>query len=112
GGPPGCEGGARLMDDAELTDLRHFVESEVGPRAEEMDRSESFSPQLHRRLAEEGYFGWWAPAGGGGRAVRSSGRLHAEVGRFCSSTRAVLCVHQMCATALARWGSGGLRRQW
>jgi glutaryl-CoA dehydrogenase (non-decarboxylating) len=94
-----------------MNDARHFVESEIIPHADRFDAEGKLPRALIDAMAARGWLGASiAPAfGGGGWDPLALGRLHAEVGRGCASTRSLLTVQTMVATALQRWASESLR---
>lgn len=95
-------------------DLKTFINTEVGPVAEAADQSEIMPSRLIEACGRVGLWGWNLAEryDGGGRSVLECGRLHEEIGRHCSSLRALLTVHQMVGNAIQRWGTEAQKQQW
>lgn len=95
-------------------DFARFAAEVVGPRAGETDRAPGLAPELIREVAATGLLGAMIPADYGGLALDAPafGRACAEVGSWCTATRALLTVQNMVAGAIARWGTREQRRRW
>ncbi|MET9749127.1 acyl-CoA dehydrogenase family protein [Streptomyces ardesiacus] len=94
-----------LADPAE--EVRHFVDDEIVPHADEWDRAERIPRELLGRISELGLWAPFLPPEHGGSAMPWThvGRVHEEVGRGCSSVRSLLTVHTMVAGTVQRWGT-------
>lgn len=95
-------------------EVGRFVDDEVAPRANEIDRTERMPEQVLDRVAE---LGLWAPflppeSGGTGMDMVTFGQVHEEIGRGCSSLRSLLTVHSMVSASVDRWGSDAQRERW
>jgi glutaryl-CoA dehydrogenase (non-decarboxylating) len=96
-----------------MSAIREFVEAELRPRADEYDAAGALPRELIAQLSRNGWLGaalsprW----GGGGWDALAVGRLHAEVGRACGSTRSLFTVQTMVGLALERWGRDGLKQR-
>jgi alkylation response protein AidB-like acyl-CoA dehydrogenase len=90
-----------------------FVNDEVIPYASENDRLERVNPTIIERLKAMGYLGCMLPRdhGGTGYDQITIGVLNEELGRGCSSVRALLTVHGMTALAIWRWGTDEQRKE-
>ena len=86
--------------------FRAFVQSEIIPYAGEYDRNEYLPTELIEKVSQNGYLGATISKkyGGLGYDMITLGLLNEEVGRGCSSTRALLTVHGMVALAIEKWG--------
>jgi alkylation response protein AidB-like acyl-CoA dehydrogenase len=95
-------------------ETRAFVEEHVAPVAAAIDREERLPSALVSELARRGYLGSLIDPSRGGRGLDlvSYGLVHHELGRVCSSTRALLTVHDMVAIAIERLGSAAARSTW
>jgi alkylation response protein AidB-like acyl-CoA dehydrogenase len=93
---------------------RAFAEGWVAPGAAQRDRDERIDGDTLRAMTEAGLWAGTIPAEHGGFGLDSLtvGEVHAEIGRFCSSVRALLTVHQMVGWAIDRWGSAEQRSCW
>lgn len=91
-----------------------FVDQQIMPLAEQIDRDERLPAELIAAMAREGYLGAVVPTAFGGSALDmiSYGLLAEQLGRGSSSVNALLTVHSMCAFAIARWGSAAQKERW
>lgn len=98
-----------------LQKLRDVVAREVAPHAALWDREQALPRELPGALARAGLVAVLPPCKppeGAGLDWATYGSLQAEVGRFCTSTRAVLTVQEMVAAALGRCGTREQRERW
>lgn len=97
-----------------LEELRPFVDAVIAPGAAEADEAQMLTPSLLAALSSQRLWGWNIAGrfGGTERTTADCGRLHEEIGRKCSSLRALLTVHQMVAGAIGRWGSETQKEAW
>jgi alkylation response protein AidB-like acyl-CoA dehydrogenase len=98
-----------------VASARAFAEETLRPRAGEFDQQECVPRDVLHELAERGLLGAILPRefGGGGLDPLSYGLLTAEIGKGCSSTRALLTVHaSLVGETLARMGSSDQKRRW
>ncbi|WCT58038.1 acyl-CoA dehydrogenase family protein [Paenibacillus kyungheensis] len=95
-------------------ECRLFVDREVMPLANQMDRQENTSEELIARVAEQGYLGAVVPSiyGGSELDYMSLGLMHEQIGRGCSSIRSLLTVHGMVTLAIRKWGTEQQKQQW
>ncbi|MBP6876200.1 MAG: acyl-CoA dehydrogenase family protein [Candidatus Eisenbacteria bacterium] len=100
--------------DSCLPEWMDWIRREIAPHAGEWDAAGHLPQDLPLRLAEAGLLALAIPAEYGGRECDplTYGRVHAELGAACASTRALLTVHDMVASAIARWGDEVARRRW
>ena len=91
-----------------------FAVRKVAPQAGRIDREESLPAELVSEMAGSGFLGSFLPSEWGGQALDmvDYGILHEEIGRFCSSTRSLLTVHDMVAHAILKYGSREQRSRW
>ena len=87
--------------------IRQFVYSEIAPVAGDHDINGSISRDLINKIAGQGYLGSMIKKeyAGTGYDNLSIALLNEEIGKACSSVRALLTVHGMVALAIMRWGS-------
>lgn len=92
--------------------FRAFAEAEILPRAQAIDRDESFPEELIRSIAAAGYLAPWLPEEAGGRDLDfvTTGLLHEEFGYACTSARSLLTGHGMVTQAVARCGTAEQKR--
>ncbi|MDY6950344.1 MAG: acyl-CoA dehydrogenase family protein [Thermodesulfobacteriota bacterium] len=94
--------------------FRAFVKEEILPHAGSHDQEERIPSDLIRRLGREGYLGATLPAEYGGRGMDmiTFGLLNEELGRGCSSVRALVMLQNMIGLTLLRWGSKDQKGLW
>ena len=90
--------------DSCLPEWMDWIRREIAPHAGEWDAAGHLPQDLPLRLAEAGLLALAIPAEYGGRECDplTYGRVHAELGAACASTRALLTVHDMVASAISR----------
>lgn len=94
--------------------FRAFVDREIVPHADRIDREEKTPPEIISKIAQNGYLGAALPKewGGVGMDAIAFGLLSEEIGRGCSSIRCLLTVHSMVAHAILKWGSKFQKEHW
>lgn len=87
--------------------FRRFAQEQIAPFAAESDRNEWLSEEIMDKIRRSGYLGSMISEeyGGKGWDPITLGLLNEEVGRVCSSTRAMFTVHGMVAIAIERFGT-------
>jgi alkylation response protein AidB-like acyl-CoA dehydrogenase len=93
---------------------RRFTDDHIVPAAERFDREGRIPDQFLRLMSQAGLWAPFLPAAVGGADLPFTelGRVHAEVGRGCSSIRSMLTVHTMVAWTVNRWGTDEQRARW
>ncbi|MDY6838552.1 MAG: acyl-CoA dehydrogenase family protein [Thermodesulfobacteriota bacterium] len=94
--------------------FRAVVSKEIVPHADEYDRQERVPFDLIKRLGREGYLGATLPTEYGGRAMDmiTYGLLNEELGRGCSSVRALVMLQNMIGQTILRWGNRDQKGFW
>ncbi len=94
--------------------FRAFVDKEIVPVADRLDREQAVGAPLIQKLARQGYLGAVIPGDGGGREMDplTFGLLQEEFGRGSASLQSLLTVNGMVAHALVRWGTGEQKGRW
>lgn len=94
--------------------FRMFAEEEIAPFAAESDNNEWLSEEITDRVGNSGYLGSMIPEdyGGKGWSPITLGLLNEEVGKVCSSTRAMFTVHGMVAIAIERFGTNEQKKKY
>lgn len=101
--------------EALIASAREFTAAVLRPRAGEFDAAGAVPAEVLREMAERGFLGAILPAeyGGGGIDALAYGRLTHELGKGCSSARALLTVHtSLVGETLARLGTLEQKQQW
>jgi len=95
--------------------FRAFVDAEIRPIANEMDREEAFAESLIQRMAQEGFLGATIDTAYGGKGWDqiTFGLMNEEIGRGCSSARSLVTVHlALVAETIQRWGTPEQKEEW
>lgn len=93
---------------------RRFTDDHIQPAAERFDREGRIPDEFLGLMSRAGLWAPFLPTAVGGADVPFTelGRVHAEVGRGCSSIRSLLTVHTMVAWTVNRWGTDEQRARW
>lgn len=97
-----------------LEEVKRFADSEIRPFAAEFDEKERIPRELIARMAERGYLGACFPKKYGGLELDpiEYGQFTEEIGKACSSTRALLTVHSsLVGQTLLRWGTDTQKKE-
>ncbi|MFW6076904.1 MAG: acyl-CoA dehydrogenase family protein, partial [Hyphomicrobiales bacterium] len=94
--------------------VRDFAESEVRPRAEELDETEAYPEDIYRRLAELGLLGITVPVefGGAGADCRSYAVVMEELSRGYSSVADQCGLVELLGTLLTEHGTPAQRERY
>jgi len=95
-------------------DARRFVDKEIVPFADESDANETLTDNVINKMKSSGYLGSMIPGEYGGMELDNVtlGILNEEVGRGCSSVRAILTVHGMVALGILKWGTDQQKKEY
>ena len=97
-----------------MKETRAFIQAELLPHADRFDAEGALPRVFIAKLANKGWLGaalstrW----GGGDQDALTWGRLHADVGRACGSTRSLLTVQTLVGLALERWAPEPLKARY
>ncbi len=100
----------KIVDEA-----RTFSDSEIRPFSTQFEIDEAIPRDLINKMAEKGYLAATFPEEFGGLGLDPVyyGLLSEEIGKACSSTRALLTVHtSLVAEAILRWGNPEQKERW
>jgi len=107
------------MDDTSqqkiVDEAGEFAEKEIQPFAAQFEIDEAVPRALINKMAEKGYLAATFPEtlGGLGMDPVYYGLLSEEIGKACSSTRALLTVHtSLVGEAILRWGNPEQKERW
>lgn len=107
------------MDDTSqqkiVDEAGEFAEKEIQPFAAQFEIDEAVPRDLINKMAEKGYLAATFPEtlGGLGMDPVYYGLLSEEIGKACSSTRALLTVHtSLVGEAILRWGNPEQKERW
>lgn len=102
--------GQKIVDEA-----KEFAEQEIQPFAAQFEIDEAVPRDLINKMAEKGYLAATFPEAFGGLGLDPVyyGLLSEEIGKACSSTRALLTVHtSLVGEAILRWGNPEQKERW
>jgi butyryl-CoA dehydrogenase len=95
--------------------VRRFAETELLPRAREIDESAEFPRDLLPKMAQLGLLGMAVPEEFGGMELDALSATMAieEIGRCCGSTGLSLAAHMgLGCFPIARWGTTAQKERW
>ncbi len=94
--------------------VRRFADDVIRPRADSLDREESFPADIYRQMAELGLFGITAPSdmGGAGLDVQAYAIVMEELSRGYSSIADQCGLVELAVTLLVRHGTEAQRATW
>jgi alkylation response protein AidB-like acyl-CoA dehydrogenase len=94
--------------------VRRFADDVIRPRADSLDREESFPADIYRHMAELGLFGITAPSdmGGAGLDVQAYAIVMEELSRGYSSIADQCGLVELAVTLLVRHGTEAQRATW
>lgn len=94
--------------------VRRFSDEVVRPRAEQLDRDESYPADIYEKMGELGLFGIAVPekAGGAGLGVLAYALVMEELGRGYSSVADQCGLVELLGGLLANYGSQGQVDKW
>lgn len=95
--------------------VREFAESEIGPRAEEIDASDEFPSDLFRRMGQVGLLGLPFPTqyGGSGADYHSMVIALEEIARVSGSMAIILDAHtSLCSEPIHRFGTESQKKDY
>ena len=94
--------------------IREFAQTEVAPKAAELDENERFPVETMQRLAELDLTGMTLPKeyGGAGLDCISYAIVIEELSRACASTALILAVHTLAGIPIYQFGTEDQRKKW
>lgn len=93
---------------------RQFAEQELAPYAAEWDRTHHFPVEALRKAGELGFCGLYSPeeVGGLGLSRLDSSIIFEQLSMGCTTTTAMLTIHNMATWMIASWGTQNVKDQW
>jgi alkylation response protein AidB-like acyl-CoA dehydrogenase len=98
-----------------VEEAREFADKEIRPFVGEFEEKEAIPRELIDKMAQKGYLGACFPGEYNGLDLDPVyyGRFTEEIGKACSSTRAILTVHtSLVGETLLRCGSDEQKKKW
>ena len=93
---------------------RQFAQQELAPNAAMWDREHHFPGDAIKKAGELGFCGLYAPesAGGLGLSRLDSSIIFEQLSMGCTTTTAMLTIHNMATWMIATWGSDDVKDAW
>ncbi len=93
---------------------RQFAQQELAPNAAMWDREHHFPVEAIKKAGELGFCGLYAPeeAGGLGLSRLDSSIIFEQLSMGCTTTTAMLTIHNMATWMIATWGSEAVKSMW
>lgn len=93
---------------------KQFSDQEMAPFAAKWDREHHFPIDVIRKAGELGFCGLYTPeeAGGLGLSRLDSSIIFEQLSMGCTTTTAMLTIHNMATWMIATWGSEEAKEKW
>lgn len=93
---------------------RQFAQQAFAPFAPQWDKTHYFPVEAIRKAGELGFCGLYTPedAGGLGLSRLDASIIFEQLAMGCTTTTAMLTIHNMATWMIATWGHGNLKAQW
>lgn len=93
---------------------RQFAQQELAPNAAMWDREHYFPVEAIKKSGELGFCGLYAPesAGGLGFSRLDSSIIFEQLAMGCTTTTAMLTIHNMATWMIATWGTEEVKSTW
>jgi len=93
---------------------RQFAEQELAPHAATWDREHHFPVDAIKKAGELGFCGLYTPeeAGGLGLSRLDSSIIFEQLSMGCTTTTAMLTIHNMATWMIAKWGTDAVKSTW
>lgn len=93
---------------------KQFADQALAPFAAEWDRDHVFPVETFKQAGELGFCGLYTPedAGGLGLSRLDSSIIFEQLSMGCTTTTAMLTIHNMATWMIATWGTEEIKSQW
>jgi alkylation response protein AidB-like acyl-CoA dehydrogenase len=93
---------------------KQFAQQEMAPFAAQWDREHHFPVDVIRKAGELGFCGLYTgeEAGGLGLSRLDSSIIFEQLAMGCTTTTAMLTIHNMATWMIATWGTSHVKKQW
>ncbi len=93
---------------------RQFANQALAPFAAQWDKAHYFPTEALKKAGELGFCGLYTPAhtGGLGLSRLDSSIIFEQLAMGCTTTTAMLTIHNMATWMIASWGSDAIRKIW
>lgn len=93
---------------------KQFSDAELAPNAAKWDDEHIFPKDVMAKAGELGFCGLYSPeeAGGMGLSRLDSSLIFEELAKGCTTTTAMLTIHNMATWMVATWGTDSIKEKW
>ena len=93
---------------------KQFAMQELAPFAAQWDREHTFPVETIRKAGELGFCGLYTPESEGGLGLSrlDSSIIFEQLAMGCTTTTAMLTIHNMATWMIASWGTDAVKAQW
>jgi alkylation response protein AidB-like acyl-CoA dehydrogenase len=93
---------------------KQFAETEMAPFAAQWDKEHHFPVDVIKKAGELGFCSLYTPedAGGLGLSRLDSSIIFEQLAMGCTTTTAMLTIHNMATWMVAKWGTEQVKSQW
>ncbi len=93
---------------------RQFAEQALAPFAAEWDKNHHFPVEALRQAGELGFCGLYTPEEDGGLGLPrlDASIIFEELAQGCTTTTAMLTIHNMATWMIAKWGQAETKQRW
>ena len=93
---------------------KQFSDSELLPNAAQWDLQHTFPKSVIAKAGELGFCGLYAPEGAGGLGLSrlDSAIIFEQLAMGCTTTTAMMTIHNMATWMIATWGSEHIKQNW
>lgn len=93
---------------------KQFSDAELAPNAAKWDETHFFPKDVMAKAGELGFCGLYSPeeAGGMGLSRLDASLIFEELAKGCTTTTAMLTIHNMATWMVATWGTDSVKEKW
>ena len=93
---------------------KQFSDAELAPNAAKWDETHFFPKDVMAKAGELGFCGLYSPeeAGGMGLSRLDASLIFEELAKGCTTTTAMLTIHNMATWMVATWGTDSIKEKW
>ncbi|MGB3724996.1 MAG: acyl-CoA dehydrogenase family protein [Glaciecola sp.] len=93
---------------------KQFAEQEMAPFAAQWDKEHHFPVDVIRKAGELGFCGLYTPESEGGLGLSrlDSSIIFEQLAMGCTTTTAMLTIHNMATWMIATWGTESIKQAW
>jgi len=93
---------------------KQFAEAEMAPHAAKWDKEHYFPVEVIKKAGDLGFCALYTPeeAGGLGLSRLDASIIFEQLAMGCTTTTAMLTIHNMATWMIATWGTSSIKEQW